>query len=94
MEDGKKRKTEIINLLDTVFIPDFTFRHQDGRRKLMEIVGFCRPDYLRRKLDKSLRAQRDDLLIAVNADLNVSEGSSGTSPATPCSSKERLTRKR
>lgn len=68
-----ERETEIINLKETVFIPDFAFRHPDGRAALLEIVGFWRPDYLRRKLDKLRRAQRDDLIIAVSEDLNVDE---------------------
>ncbi len=68
-----ERETEIINLKDTVFIPDFAFRHPDGRTALLEIVGFWRPEYLRRKLDKLRRAGRQDMIIAVSADLNVSE---------------------
>lgn len=54
-------------------IPDFTFRHPDGRTALLEIVGFWRPEYLRRKLDKLRQAQRADLIVAVSRDLNVCE---------------------
>ena len=54
-------------------IPDFAFRHPDGRSALLEIVGFWRPEYLRRKLEKLRRAQRGDLIVAVSRDLNVSE---------------------
>jgi hypothetical protein len=68
-----ERETEIINLKDTVFIPDFAFRHPDGRTALLEIIGFWRPEYLRRKLEKLRRASRQDMIIAVSADLNVSE---------------------
>ncbi|MBI4641270.1 MAG: DUF790 family protein, partial [Candidatus Tectomicrobia bacterium] len=68
-----ERETEIINLKETVFIPDFAFRHPDGRTALLEIIGFWRPEYLRRKLDKLRRARRDDIVIAVSRDLNVSE---------------------
>lgn len=66
-----ERETEIINLRDTVFIPDFAFRHPDGRTALLEIVGFWRPEYLRKKLDKIRRAGREDLIIAVSSNLNV-----------------------
>ena len=69
-----ERETEIVNLKDTVFIPDFAFHHPDGRTALLEIVGFWHPDYLRRKLDKLRRADRRDLVIAVSRDLNVQEG--------------------
>ena len=54
-------------------IPDFTFRHPSGRTALLEIVGFWRPDYLRRKLEKLKKARRKDLIVAVSRDLNVSE---------------------
>ncbi len=68
-----ERETEIINLKETVMIPDFAFRHPDGRTALLEIVGFWRPEYLRRKLEKLRQAQRRDLIVAVSRDLNVSE---------------------
>ena len=68
-----ERETEIIDLKETVMIPDFAFRHPDGRSALLEIVGFWRPEYLRRKLEKLRRAQREDLIVAVSRDLNVSE---------------------
>ena len=68
-----ERETEIVNLKETVMIPDFTFRHPDGRTALLEIMGYWRPEYLRRKLDKLRQAQRKDLIVAVSANLNVSE---------------------
>lgn len=68
-----ERETEIVNLKETVMIPDFAFRHPDGRTALLEIVGFWRPEYLRRKLEKLRQAQRNDLIVAVSRDLNVSE---------------------
>ena len=68
-----ERETEIVNLKETVMIPDFTFRHPDGRTALLEIMGYWRPEYLRRKLDKLRQAQRKDLIVAVSANLNVSK---------------------
>jgi len=68
-----EREVAIINLKDTVFIPDFAFRHADGRTALLEIVGFWRPDYLKRKLMKLKRSGRTDMVVAVSADLNVGE---------------------
>jgi predicted nuclease of restriction endonuclease-like RecB superfamily len=69
-----ERETEIVNLKDTVFIPDFAFRHkQDGRVGLLEIVGFWRADYIERKLTKLRRAGLQNLIIAVSRDLHVSE---------------------
>lgn len=68
-----ERETEIVNLKETVFIPDFAFHHSDGRYALMEIIGFWRPEYLRRKLSKLRRAKLDHLIIAVSQDLNAGE---------------------
>ena len=43
-----EREVAIINLKETVFIPDFAFRHTDGRTALIEIVGYWRPEYLKK----------------------------------------------
>jgi predicted nuclease of restriction endonuclease-like RecB superfamily len=67
-----ERETDIIDLKDTVMIPDFAFVHPDGRRAMMEIVGFWTPDYLRRKLDKLRRAGLPNMVIAVSEKLNCS----------------------
>ncbi|NOT55069.1 MAG: DUF790 family protein, partial [Deltaproteobacteria bacterium] len=63
----------IINLKETVFIPDFAFRHTDGRTSLLEIVGFWRPDYLEKKIRKLKQSGREDMVVAVSASLNVGE---------------------
>ncbi len=68
-----EREVAIINLKETVFIPDFAFRHTDGRTALMEIVGYWRPEYLKKKLMKLRRSGRQDMVIAVSAKLNVSQ---------------------
>ncbi len=67
-----ERETEIIHLGQMVLIPDFRFRHrEDGRTALLEIVGYWRPDYLRRKFAKLAAAGRSDLVVALNAELHV-----------------------
>lgn len=68
-----EREADIIDLKDTVMIPDFAFVHPDGRRALMEIVGFWTPDYLKRKLNKLRRAGLANMVIAVSDKLNCSE---------------------
>ena len=46
-------------------MPDFVFRHEDGRIVLMEVIGFWTPEYLEAKL-KTLRDFRDSpILLAV-----------------------------
>ncbi len=66
------REDEVLLLGDTVMIPDFAFTHKrDGRRALLEIVGFWHPDYLRRKLEKVRAAQREDLILLVYEGVNL-----------------------
>jgi len=68
------REDELIVVGDTVMIPDFSFTHcKDGRRALLEIVGFWHPDYLRRKLAKVRQAGRRDLILLVYQSANVAE---------------------
>jgi predicted nuclease of restriction endonuclease-like RecB superfamily len=57
------REDELVVTGDTVMIPDFSFTHRrDGRRALLEIVGYWHPNYLRRKLAKVDQAGRRDLI--------------------------------
>lgn len=68
-----ERESEVIDLGDTVLIPDFTLSHPDGRKALLEIVGFWTPEYLSKKLDKLARARCRNLIVAVNSNLNCSK---------------------
>ena len=59
------REGEILHQRQKVFVPDFAFRHDDGRTLLMEIVGFWTPEYLQAKRE-TLRTFRDHrILLAV-----------------------------
>jgi hypothetical protein len=65
---------EVLLLGDNVMIPDFAFTHkEDGRRALVEIVGFWHPEYLRRKLEKVRAAGRDDLILLVYEGVNLTD---------------------
>jgi len=44
------------------FVPDFVLQHDDGRRVLLEIVGFWTPQYLQAKL-QTLEAFRDQRIL-------------------------------
>lgn len=67
------REDEVLLLDDTVMIPDFAFTHKkDGRRALVEIVGFWHREYLQRKLAKARAAQRSDLILLVYEGVNLS----------------------
>ena len=69
------REPELLILQDSVMIPDFAAQHihDPQRRILIELVGFWKPDYLRRKLRKLKEAARQDLLVLVYEGLDVSE---------------------
>ncbi len=69
------REDELIVLGDTVMIPDFSLtHHKDGRRALIEIIGFWHPRYLQRKLEKIHEAGRSDLILLLYESSNVAEG--------------------
>ncbi|RKZ79563.1 MAG: hypothetical protein DRR19_24780 [Candidatus Parabeggiatoa sp. nov. 1] len=69
------REDELIVVGDTVMIPDFSLTHRkDGRRALIEIIGFWHPKYLQRKLQKVHQAGRSDLILLVYESANVAEG--------------------
>src|SRR5258708_7505852 len=66
------REDELIPVGDTVMIPDFAITHKrDGRRALVELVGFWHPDYLRRKVQKVRAAKRRDLILVVYEGVNL-----------------------
>ena len=45
-----QREGEILHQHQRTFVPDFVLIHEDGRRILLEIVGFWTPEYLQAKL--------------------------------------------
>lgn len=59
------REGEILHDRQTTFIPDFTFRHEDGTEVLLEVVGFWTPEYLARRREVLCRFRRHRILIAV-----------------------------
>ncbi len=61
-----KREDRIVPVYDTVMIPDFAFEHSDGRRALLEVVGFWERGYLERKIAKLNRAGRSDIIVLVS----------------------------
>jgi uncharacterized protein len=66
------REDEVLLLGQSVMIPDFALTHRkDGRRALIEIVGFWHPEYLRRKVEKVRRAGRRDLILLVYEGVNL-----------------------
>jgi predicted nuclease of restriction endonuclease-like RecB superfamily len=66
------REDQVLVVGSTVFIPDFSVTHKkDGRRALIELVGFWHPDYLRRKLAKVRAAGLRNLVLLVRESVNL-----------------------
>ena len=66
------REDEVLILGHTVMIPDFALTNKrDGRRALVEIVGFWHPEYLRRKVEKVRAAERRNLILLVYEGVNL-----------------------
>ena len=66
-----EREVDLIPIPGSVMIPDFRLVHPDGRSVLLEIVGYWRPEYLRKKFSQVTQAQRNDLILAVSERLNL-----------------------
>ncbi len=54
-----------------LMIPDFRLHHPDGRSFLLEIVGYWRTDYLKKKFFQIRNSGRADLVVAVSERLNL-----------------------
>jgi uncharacterized protein len=66
-----EREVDLIPLPGSVMVPDFRLVHPDGRSVLLEIVGYWRPEYLRKKFAQVRRAGREDVLLAISERLNL-----------------------
>ena len=54
-------------------IPDFAIEHPDGRRAILEIVGFWTPEYLASKLAKIRHVDADNFVLAVSERLDCAD---------------------
>lgn len=59
------REGEVLHAGQRVFVPDFVLQHVDGRRVLLEIVGFWTPEYLAAKRETLRRFEEAPILLAV-----------------------------
>ena len=66
-----EREVELIPIPGSVIIPDFRLIHPDGRDFLLEIVGYWRPEYLRKKFAQASRAEGSNLILAISERLNL-----------------------
>jgi predicted nuclease of restriction endonuclease-like RecB superfamily len=85
-EDGAsawrmERSREVIDLAGSVFIPDFVFIHESGRRLFLEVLGFWTPKYLADRLKQFEHARMTNFLLAASEDLLGSRDSPAHLPA-------------
>ncbi|MBF2079576.1 MAG: DUF790 family protein [Synechococcales cyanobacterium T60_A2020_003] len=66
-----EREVDLIPIPGSVMIPDFRLVHPDGRIYLLEIVGYWRPDYLRKKFSQVRQSDCDNLILAISERLNL-----------------------
>jgi hypothetical protein len=66
-----EREVDLIPIPGSVIIPDFRLIHPNGDEFLLEIVGYWRPEYLRKKFYQVRRAQVDNLILAISERLNL-----------------------
>lgn len=63
------REGVILHRGQHVFVPDFAFRHEDGREVLLEVIGFWTPEYLAAKRRTLRLFAAHPILLAVQKSL-------------------------
>lgn len=66
-----EREVDLIPIPGSVMIPDFRLVHPDGQVYLLEIVGYWRPEYLRKKFYQARQSDCKNLILAVSERLNL-----------------------
>lgn len=66
-----EREVDLVPLRGSAMIPDFRLVHPDGRDALLEIVGYWRPEYLRKKFHQVRDYSANNLILAVSERLNL-----------------------
>lgn len=68
-----EREVELVPLPGSVMIPDFRLVHPTHNPYLFEIVGYWRPQYLKKKFAQVNKANRGDIILAISERLNLGE---------------------
>ncbi|GAB4374474.1 MAG: DUF790 family protein [Elainellaceae cyanobacterium] len=66
-----EREVDLLPIPGSVMIPDFRLVHPDGRVFLLEIVGYWRPEYLRKKFSQVRQSGCNHLILAISERLNL-----------------------
>ncbi|MEA5464096.1 DUF790 family protein [Leptothoe sp. PORK10 BA2] len=68
-----EREVDLIPIPGSVMIPDFRLVHPDGPVYLLEIVGYWRPEYLRKKFAQVQKSDCQNLILAISERLNLAK---------------------
>ncbi|MEL7354016.1 MAG: DUF790 family protein [Cyanobacteria bacterium J06560_5] len=87
-----EREVDLIPIPGSVMIPDFRLVHPSGQVYLLEIVGYWRPEYLRKKFYQARQAENKNLILAISERLNLEKAGVETqnTPATIIWFKDKL----
>lgn len=66
-----EREVNLLPIPGSVMIPDFRLVHPDGRSFVLELVGYWRPEYLRKKFAQVHKCGCENLILAVSERLNL-----------------------
>ena len=77
-----EREVNLIPIPGSVMIPDFRLVHPDGRVFILEIVGYWRPEYLRKKFSQVRQSGCDNLILAISERLNLEKAGVKVSEAS------------
>lgn len=74
-----EKEVDLVPVPGGVILPDFRLEHADGRSVLVEIVGYWRPDYLKKKFGSLRQSGRKDVIVCVSERLNLDKAGVKTS---------------
>ena len=66
-----EREVDLVSVPGGVIVPDFRLVDTGGRSVLLEIVGYWRPEYLKKKFELLRKSGRTDVIVAVSERLNL-----------------------
>lgn len=66
-----EREVDLIPIPGSVMIPDFRLVNPQGKTFLLEIVGYWRPEYLRKKFSQVRQSGCENLILAISERLNL-----------------------
>ena len=70
---SSEREVNLLPIPGSVMVPDFRLVHPDGRDYVFEIVGYWRPEYLRKKFAQVRKAGLSNMVLAISERLNLGD---------------------